>query len=216
MAIVNASAKTTGEKRVAKFFGLTGDAWMRHANPWSVWTRFTCVSLIALAAWSRTWIGWYCLIPVAAALLWTVFNPRLFGVPSSTRSWASRGVFGERGLRRSGDEPDPGAVCVGHPERGECHFRRSAWPSSSMASSCSPCGRSSPASCSSTRASSGTSTGWSSCSTTSSSTIGGGVMGVRELHRQYTPSGRALTGRRSVESGIGRARNSCLSAGRLG
>jgi hypothetical protein len=57
---------------------------------------FQCVSLIALAVWSRTWIGWYCLIPVAAALLWTVLNPRLFAVPSSTRSWASRGVFGER------------------------------------------------------------------------------------------------------------------------
>ena len=88
-------AETTGEKRVAKVFGLTGDAWMRHANPWSVWTRFTCVSLIALAVWSRTWIGWCCLIPVVEALLWTVFNARLFDVPSSTRSWASRGVFGE-------------------------------------------------------------------------------------------------------------------------
>ena len=104
---VEPSVKTTGEKRVAKLFGLTGDAWMRHANPWSVWTRFTCVSLIALAVWSRTWIGWYCLIPVAAALLWTVFNPRLFDVPSSTRSWASRGVFGERVYADRATKPIP-------------------------------------------------------------------------------------------------------------
>ncbi|MEM1453414.1 MAG: DUF6653 family protein, partial [Planctomycetota bacterium] len=28
--------------------------WMRHASPWSVWTRFfTCVPLISLAVWSR-------------------------------------------------------------------------------------------------------------------------------------------------------------------
>src|SRR5919108_2649722 len=27
-------------RRVAKLFGLQGEAWMRHANPLSVWTRF--------------------------------------------------------------------------------------------------------------------------------------------------------------------------------
>ena len=53
----------TMEKRVADLFGLRGDAWMRHANPRSVWTRFTCVSLVVLAVWSRDWIGWYCLDP---------------------------------------------------------------------------------------------------------------------------------------------------------
>ena len=86
----------TMEKRVADLFGLRGDAWMRHANKWSVWSRFSCVSLVAIAVWSREWIGWYCLVPIAATLAWTWFNPRLFGVPASTKNWASKGVFGER------------------------------------------------------------------------------------------------------------------------
>jgi len=84
------------EGRVAHVFGLRGDAWMRHANPRSVWTRFTCLSLVVIAVWSRAWIGWYCLIPIAAASAWMWLNPRLFGVPASTRNWASRAVFGER------------------------------------------------------------------------------------------------------------------------
>ena len=89
------SAATT-ERRLARLFGLEGDAWMRHANPWSVWTRFSVVSLLALAIWSREWIGWYCLIAVAVALIWMMVNPLLFKPPRSTRNWASKGVFGER------------------------------------------------------------------------------------------------------------------------
>lgn len=84
------------EHRVAHLFGLRGDAWMRHANPLSVWTRFTCVSLLVIAVWSRVWLGWYCLIPIAAASVWTWINPRAFGLPASTRNWASKCVFGER------------------------------------------------------------------------------------------------------------------------
>ena len=29
------------DKKVAEAFGLNEDGWERHANPWSVWTRFT-------------------------------------------------------------------------------------------------------------------------------------------------------------------------------
>ncbi len=86
----------TTERRVARLFGLEGEGWMRHANPLSVWTRFSVLSLLALAVWSRDWIGWLCLVPVALALAWTMLNPLLFGPPRSTRNWASRGVFGER------------------------------------------------------------------------------------------------------------------------
>ena len=85
----------TGESRVAKLFGLSGENWMRHANPLSVWTRFTVLSLISLAIWSRDWIGWYCLIPIALSLVWMMINPLLFPPPSSTKNWASKGVFGE-------------------------------------------------------------------------------------------------------------------------
>jgi hypothetical protein len=90
------SVERTGEQRIARLFGLTGDAWMRHANPISVWTRFSCLSLVALAVWSREWIGWLSVVAVAAAVVWMMVNPLLFGVPSSTKNWASKGVFGER------------------------------------------------------------------------------------------------------------------------
>ncbi|HYN96227.1 MAG TPA: DUF6653 family protein [Pilimelia sp.] len=90
------AAKTTVEQRVANLFGLSGDNWLRHANAWSVWTRFSVLSLLALAVWSRAWIGWYCLIPVALAVTWMMINPLLFPQPRSTRNWASRSVLGER------------------------------------------------------------------------------------------------------------------------
>ena len=44
----------------------------------------------------RDWIGWYSLIPIGLAIVWMMVNPRVFGVPASTRNWASKGVFGER------------------------------------------------------------------------------------------------------------------------
>ena len=86
----------TSEQRVAKLFGLEGENWMRHANPVSVWTRFAVLPLLALSIWSRDWIGWLCLIPVALSIAWMMVNPLLFRPPRSTRNWASKGVFGER------------------------------------------------------------------------------------------------------------------------
>ena len=86
----------TMEQRIARLFGLTGDKWMQHANAMSVWTRFAVVPLLALAIWSRAWLGWYSVIPIALALTWMVVNPLFFPVPRSTRNWASKGVFGER------------------------------------------------------------------------------------------------------------------------
>ena len=90
------TTKPTGERRVARLFGLDGEKWMRHANPWSVWTRFAFLPMLAVAIWSREWIGWWCLVPVAAALVFMVVNPLLFAEPRSTRNWASQGVLGER------------------------------------------------------------------------------------------------------------------------
>ena len=87
---------STGERKLAKAFGLEGDGWMRHANPISVWTRFSVVSLLALAIWSREWIGIRCLAPIAAVIVWMFVNPLLFKEPKSTRNWASRSVLGER------------------------------------------------------------------------------------------------------------------------
>jgi hypothetical protein len=69
---------------------------MRHANPVSVWTRFAVLPLLALAVWSREWIGWWWLAAFALALGFMMVNPLLFPPPRSTRNWASKGVFGER------------------------------------------------------------------------------------------------------------------------
>jgi hypothetical protein len=90
------STEGTRDRRVAKAFGLEGESWLKHANPASVWTRFSVLSLLALAIWSREWIGVWCLIPIAAAIVWMFVNPLLFKPPTSTRNWASRGVLGER------------------------------------------------------------------------------------------------------------------------
>jgi hypothetical protein len=91
-----AATSTTGDRKVAKLFGLEGESWMKHANPASVWTRFSVVSLLALAIWSRDWIGIWCLIPIGLSIAWMFVNPLLFDVPESTRNWASRSVLGER------------------------------------------------------------------------------------------------------------------------
>jgi hypothetical protein len=84
------------ERRIARIFGLEGESWMRHANPLSVWTRFSVLPLLAIAIWSRDWIGWLSLFPIGLAIAWMFVNPLLFKEPRSTMSWASRGVFGER------------------------------------------------------------------------------------------------------------------------
>jgi hypothetical protein len=89
-------SKGTSERRVASLFGLKGDNWMRHANPWSVWTRFAVLPLLILAVWSRDWIGWWSLVPLVLSLVFMVVNPLLFPTPRSTRNWASKAVFGER------------------------------------------------------------------------------------------------------------------------
>lgn len=70
--------------------------WARHANPWSGWTRIATLPLFALAVWSRVWLGWWALVPVALVMLWTWINPRLFPPPRDHDAWMTRGVLGER------------------------------------------------------------------------------------------------------------------------
>lgn len=90
------AAKVTTDTKIARLFGLQGEAWMRHANPISVWTRFAVLPLLAASIWSRDWIGWWSLVPIALSLVFMVVNPMLFPKPRSTKNWASKGVFGER------------------------------------------------------------------------------------------------------------------------
>lgn len=84
------------EKLAARSMHMTDAVWRRHANPWSVWTRMVTLPLLILAIWSRAWIGWWSLLPIAAAVLWTWLNPRVFPEPRSTNNWASKAVLGER------------------------------------------------------------------------------------------------------------------------
>ena len=73
-------------RKLAKAFGLDGETWMRHANPASVWTRFSVLPLLALAIWSRDWIGLWSLVPIAAAIAWMFVNPLRSRRPTSTRT----------------------------------------------------------------------------------------------------------------------------------
>jgi hypothetical protein len=90
------SEQHTFEGRIAGAFGMDDDAWARHANPKSVWSRLTCLPAIVLSLWAFAWIGPWALVLLAAALWWTWANPRLFPPPVSTDNWASKAVFGER------------------------------------------------------------------------------------------------------------------------
>jgi hypothetical protein len=80
-----------------RLMGMDDRVWLRHANPWSVWTRIlTPLPLLALAIWSRVWLGWGAWGPVALALVWIWVNPRLFGVPAALDTWSAHAVLGER------------------------------------------------------------------------------------------------------------------------
>ena len=86
----------TLERTIASALAMDDTTWLRHANPWSVWTRASVLPLVILAVWSREWLGAWCLVPVGVSVLWMWLNPRIFHVPRSTDNWASRGVLGER------------------------------------------------------------------------------------------------------------------------
>jgi hypothetical protein len=56
--------------KIAGAFGMTEDAWKRHANPWSVWTRFAAIPLMILAIWSRVWLGWWWPVSCCWSMAW--------------------------------------------------------------------------------------------------------------------------------------------------
>ncbi|MBW6400736.1 hypothetical protein KPL78_22945 [Roseomonas sp. HJA6] len=86
----------TLERRIAAAFCMDAAAWARHTNPWSGWTRVPALPLLALAIWSRAWLGWWALVPMAVLLAWLWVNPRLFPPPRDETAWMTRGVLGER------------------------------------------------------------------------------------------------------------------------
>lgn len=86
----------TLERKFAAAMSMDDATWLRHANPWSVWSRASVLPLVILAVWSREWLGNWSWAAVAAAVAWMWVNPRVFPRPKSMDSWASRGVLGER------------------------------------------------------------------------------------------------------------------------
>jgi hypothetical protein len=84
--LARSEAKMKILAQIAKTFGMTDEAWQRHANPWSVYTRFAAILLMILAAWSRVWIGWWALLPVAAAIVCLWLNPHIFPAVTTPRS----------------------------------------------------------------------------------------------------------------------------------
>jgi hypothetical protein len=88
--------------RIARVFQMDDETWRRHANPWSVWTRFAAIPPLILSIWSRTWIGWWCLVPLAVVVLWLFINPGAFAPVDHPKSWAARGIYGERLWLRGG------------------------------------------------------------------------------------------------------------------
>ena len=83
-------------KAAERSMAMDDAVWARHANHWSVWTRIPILPLMALAIWSRMWIGWWCLVPIALLIGWALFNPRAFPAPEPNDGFSYKGVFGER------------------------------------------------------------------------------------------------------------------------
>jgi hypothetical protein len=75
---------------------MNDEMWKRHANPWSVWTRFAAIPAFMLTVWSRIWLGWWVLIPISLILVWLVLNVFVFSPITSPRNWASKGIYGEK------------------------------------------------------------------------------------------------------------------------
>lgn len=75
---------------------MSDDVWVRHANPWSVWTRIAMFPFWFISIWSRLWIGWWSLLPIGVLAVWTWLNLRVFKPYDDDSPWSTRGVLGER------------------------------------------------------------------------------------------------------------------------
>lgn len=95
-------------KIFAKMMSMDEKTWLRHANPYSVWTRIiTVLPLILFSIWLIKPMGTYSLFFIVPVALWTWLNPRMFKKPSRTNNWASKVTFGERIWLNRGENPIP-------------------------------------------------------------------------------------------------------------
>lgn len=98
---------------LARLHRLDDAGWQRHANPWSVWTRFAILPAVTAVLYMRPSLGPWTVGLLAVLLAWSWLNPRAFPPPASTSSWAARAVLGERlWLARSASPPPGTATAV--------------------------------------------------------------------------------------------------------
>ncbi|QTL36308.1 DUF6653 family protein [Pseudoalteromonas viridis] len=84
------------QRTAAKYFAMSEEVWARHANPWSVWSRYSCLPLLIACLWWRDWLGMAFWPVLVVLLLWVWLNPRCFSKPRDTHNWASQAVLGEQ------------------------------------------------------------------------------------------------------------------------
>jgi len=84
------------DNTIARSLAMTDRAWERHANPLSFYTRVPILPLAALVIYMRPVLGLWCLVPLAALLVWADLNPRAFPPPAHHDAYATRAVLGER------------------------------------------------------------------------------------------------------------------------
>ena len=84
------------DKVALKLMSMSVEVWIRHANPWSVWTRIALFPFWFLAIWSWVWISWWALVPAGILAILTWLNPRVFKPYIDDKPWSTRGVLGER------------------------------------------------------------------------------------------------------------------------
>ncbi|WP_421952492.1 DUF6653 family protein [Pelagibacterium sp.] len=95
------------DKAIEAGMGMSDDSWERHANPWSVWTRLMSVPAFALAVWSREWVGWWSLIPIAMVVGFLFLNTRIFSPATDIGRWETRAIMGERLWLKRKEAPLP-------------------------------------------------------------------------------------------------------------
>jgi len=90
-----------------RLMGMDDATWARHANPLSGWSRVSTLPLLAVAIWSRVWLGWHAVWLILLIMLWIWVNPRLFGPPHTHDAWMTQGVLGERIWLKRSSNPIP-------------------------------------------------------------------------------------------------------------
>lgn len=84
------------DQAISRAMGMDDDKWLRHANPWSVWTRLFSVPAFAMAIYARVWLGWWFLLAVAIIVVFLWLNTRIFPPAQTDRRWETRAILGEK------------------------------------------------------------------------------------------------------------------------